>query len=262
MEKIWIYYFRLIAFSAFVNVSLNGDVCAQAASSEMAKPEIKSVTVDVEMSIKDGNTADARQLSQKMAFEKAVEQLLPGNLDPKIRAEKIRSAGSYIKTFRVLEEKQEGQVLKLKYQCDLMPILTAQPTTAPTVDASSTISSTQNGLTQFEVSWKASEFRLNSLELMQYIADSMKTRVDSFKLGRGSLLLVLETKTSPGEARMMLSQYLGPKVNVKVAEGLPTSESAVAPVLPPGPPSPPQPLRPPPSELPPRMQNSDGLQKN
>lgn len=275
MEKIWI---RRFGFSV---VSAALIFCVALRAEE--KPEIKLVTVDIEMPIKGGDSADARKASQKLAFEKAIEQLLPENVDPKVRADRIKSASAYIKSFRVLDEKQEGEVLKLKYQCDVLPLDLPKPEdklapkaeakvealapgesssasnlnpnlASPSTPAAPSTSSESSEITTFEVTWKPSEFRLNSLDLMQYIPEAMKATVDSFKLGRGSLLLGLKLKTNPGEARTMLSHYLGPKVEVKLMDGhLPTTETNQDPHLPSGPPAPPQPLVAP---------NADSIQKN
>jgi hypothetical protein len=177
---------------------------------------VQSTVVDVEVPIKEGNLADAKQAAQKLAFEKAVDQFLPTTMDAKIRAEKIKIATSFIKGFRVVDERQEGGVLKAKVRCDLMGL--SEIATASNSSGNSAGASAGQTLQRYEITWRTAATQLNSSEFLDYLKTNQKLNVDSFKMGRGAFWVNILTDRPATDLRTQMNQFLGGLYSIRILE--------------------------------------------
>lgn len=208
MEKAWIhrigFCFVVLSITAVASNKIRADDTA-----------LQSTVVDVEVQIQGGNVADAKQMAQKLAFEKAVDQFLPSTMDQKLRSEKIKIASSYVKSFRVVDERQEGGVLKSKIRCDLIGLN----------DSNTAASPQGQSLLRFEITWRTAATQLNSSEFLDFLKANQKLNVDSFKMGRGIFWVSLLTDRAAGDLRTQLSQFLGGLYSVRLIENEPSVQA-------------------------------------
>lgn len=171
--------------------------------------ELQSVVVDVQVSIKNKNLAEARQQAQKSAFEKAVDQILPTTIDGVDRGIKLKQAAQYVKSFQVLEQKEEGPLLKVKYRCDVNVTAAVGQTPSPTELA-------QSEEQEFEIVWMPDQTQLNVSEVLKFVKEKMGLKVISFRVRRGSIRLSLPVQESAEKIQEQLTGFVGSKGLVKV----------------------------------------------
>ncbi|MDB5038145.1 MAG: hypothetical protein JWQ35_1673 [Bacteriovoracaceae bacterium] len=198
MEKIWFHHFRLRTFTALAVAVL----CVTLLRGEEA--DVKSVIVDVETTIEDGNLAAAKQTAQKLAFEKALEQVLPSTMDSALRAQKIKKAAQSIKSFQVVEEKIDGALLRQKYKCDV--IYSAEVAQSKPAEA----------LTTFEIAWLPDEVQFNAVDLLKFVSEVLGSPASSVRIGRGNVSLSIPLKKSLEETQTQLANFVGRRGLVKV----------------------------------------------
>jgi hypothetical protein len=241
MEKTWIRDFGLFAFVAlvlFVNAPLG---FGQAAS------DVKTAIVEVVVPIVDGNLADAHKAAEKLAFEKAVDLVLPTSMDAKTRADTIKNAYQHIKGFAPQLDHPEGNMLRMKYQCNVeMPaVIAAAPAPMPALPPnasgqmaqaqagggpmtpqgvippqplpqvqpqgpipSAVQTKTNAGENYFEVTWKPSETQVNPVEIRTFLQTSLNANVENMKINRGSLVFSLSSKVPAEQAREEIASHL------------------------------------------------------
>jgi hypothetical protein len=203
MEKIRFHHFRL-----FTSAAISALLLITAVAEESA---VQSVMVDIESPIEGENIAKARENSRNLAFEKAVDQALPATTDQTRRAELVKKASSFVKGFRIVEEKVEGNTLKLKYKVEIEvpsenPVVPRQEGQAIEPDQKAT----------FEVAWLPDEVQFNAVDLLKYVSDVMATPASSVRIGRGNIVLTLQLKKSLQETQTQLASFVGRRGLVKV----------------------------------------------
>lgn len=176
MEKKWICSFGLFS-AGLLGLFVCGSLQAQAPS---ASGRVNAVEISFEVPIENGNLNAARDKAQGLAFEKAMELSLPAELSAEIRQQRIKAAPRFVKSFRVLEEKNVGESLHFRYQVEFQPAayegISVQlgPPPSASKDWHVEIVSTQ---------------AFNAGQLIDQLEKDAGIKVTSFKLTRSALIL-------------------------------------------------------------------------
>jgi hypothetical protein len=106
-----------------------------------------------------------------------------------------------------VDEKVEGNILKVQYRCEVSVMVEAEP--APTTSAELTKAT-------FEVAWLPSEVQFNTVDLLKFVNDVMQTPTSSVRMGRGNIVLTLSLKKSLEETQTQLATFVGRRGMVKI----------------------------------------------
>ncbi len=231
MEKIWLRHLGLSTFGslAFLFVS--------SAAPIHAADEIKTVIVDVEIPVKEGDLAGTKSEAEKQAFQSALDQSLSTTISPKERSLRLKNASNWIKTYRLEQEREEAGILKLRYRCEVIipasdsRVATAEPTPAapaptPTMDgalpapqapvapSSNAGSANPDQIFFFELSWRPLEVAMNSLSFLKDLEVQTGIKPKSVRMNRGSIVISVSAQ-SPDIVEAQIRRLLDSKVTLK-----------------------------------------------
>ncbi len=210
MEKTWIRYFGF-CFSCLI---FGGSLFSQ---------ERLSVPVEVIVDIKSGNLAEAKAESEKKSFESAVEQSLPASMDPEKKAEFLKRAASYVKTYKKIGEKQIGTQLTSKYLVEIELPKEAKEEAVPQL---------VNPInTRFEISVDSKGGSLLSSDILKFVQDNWKLKVSNLRMSRSNIRFEVLLNIAVPVAEAQLSQFVGGRGAVRSFEVKPleTDGSGVIP---------------------------------
>lgn len=165
---------------------ISGDLFSQNTETQTEK----TLEVEVEVSIQGGDRASALDSAQNEAFRKAMSLVVPGSADDQSRANWIKSASTYVKSFRLLSEKEEAGKLITKYRVDL---------NLPDFSGQSSESSTQTYEDRFAVEfiWKDPKQAVSVTELQDKIEGEYSVNAGMIRMSRGSVWIELISRRSP-----------------------------------------------------------------
>ncbi len=223
MEKKWIRDRRL--FATYVIIYLLFAFCFVSSTVLGTEaPEFMSVVVEVEAPIVNGDLAGARQHSQKMAFEKALAEVLSATLTESEKAMRLKAADHYIKSFRVLDERTEGKILKLRYRCEVM--VESQQTSSSAISDTPTPMGSQNAeKTKYEIIWASPSTAMSSVEVMKFVESAIGSPPQGLRMMRSGMIMTLPNSEPPESIQAKLSRYLGSKGTVKILPANPLDEA-------------------------------------
>lgn len=228
MEKKWLRDYRLFALG--ILIFSNFGVFAQ--NIELKPSQDVWVGVDVEVPIVDGNVPKAKEQSQKVAFEKALNQVLPQTMDSQERAARLKNAGQAIKSFRVTEEKREENTLRLHYECEVVrtaltdnssaasPVAGSPTTDVAASNAASDISVGVGSLDapqSFEISWNPSQ-AFSSADFYDRLEKGLGLKIQSFRFNRGGVLIKVKPERLSDDLTGQLVQIVAGRGTVKKLE--------------------------------------------
>jgi hypothetical protein len=199
MEKKWICYLGLFALTY-----LGFLVPIQ------AKAKVQPVEVEVEVPIKGRNVAQALEDSQKEAFKQAIEQLLDPEMEEASKAKILNKASTYIKSFRVLNRRERGNKLFIRYRCDVVTSFLEQ-----TQENKANVVSSGYFV---EVRWNPLKESIDAMDLVNFMKKDLRMKVKSFKLSRGSFVVGIPASKTPSQVRSDLSRHLQGKAEVSILE--------------------------------------------
>lgn len=168
-----------------------------------AQEQIREVEVQVEVPVVKGNRAATVNNAQKAAFEAAIKEILGESVDPLVLAERVNNASSYIKSFKMLNKKEEGGQLIATFRCQVLP---------------SVVPSSDSGQEQIyddfeerfaiEFVWKRGKPKVPLADLKRNLEKELKVKLGLIKLQRGSSWVELITKASPDRIyRQVIDRY-------------------------------------------------------
>lgn len=215
METKWIRHLGLVGLVACLTLG-SSQVFAQGGG------KVQSITVDVEVPIESGDAASAIEKATQEALKKAVELSLPGSLSEDEKKKRLSSPSSYVKSFKPLEQFEQGGKLKLKMLAEVM-VDELAPSSLPT---------TSSGAIRTEWVWRPNAKALSILELRRILEKDFQATVGMQRLQYGSLILELISAQDPEVLMRGLAERFGRVAMIrKVTESTP-SPSEFSPLSP------------------------------
>jgi len=179
------------------------------AASVYGASNVSQVEVEVEVPIEEGNRAEALQNAQKKAFKKALDTVLPMDIEAAERKRMLRNASRYIKSFRLLKQKEVGNKLQVIYRCAV--ILETKKKAGP-------LAPTRPSGYLVEIVWNPQRQNISASALLKFMKKELQMNVESFKLSRGSILTTIPVTKTPSQVQRKISRYLENKARVRIHE--------------------------------------------
>jgi len=91
--------------------------------------EVKNVTVSVEVEIENDDVAAALEKARVQAFRQAIQDTLTSRVSEEERINRLKSPSQFIKSFRLLDKKEENKKLIASFACEviLQPVASNEP---------------------------------------------------------------------------------------------------------------------------------------
>lgn len=227
MEEKWIRYRRL--FSPFILVGAiliswtvfsENPSTSEAPATQLLNPRLALVKVDVQ--IQNGDALAAKDQAQLIAFRKALEAALPAEMPADLKEQRIKSALKFVKSFRVVDEVQRGEELKMSFEVEIQdsafdyPHPQAEPVAPPpSVESPGSSASTPSDEAVFEIVPRS---LFNQAELIDQIQTQLKLTISSFKMTRTAIILRLKKSKEPEAILQELKAFIGSKADVNLLQ--------------------------------------------
>ena len=158
-------------------------------SSSLYAENTKTVEVEVNVDIKNGNDASAVQDAQQKAFEQAVQNTLPDNMDAVEKAKRIKDAADFIKSFQMISQREEAGKLYAQFSCEVI---------LPSEKLPSSADQRANFASHFAIEfvWKKSTQPISITQLRSDLVSKYKLKVGLVKMQRGSAWVELTADTA------------------------------------------------------------------
>ena len=133
--------------------------------------EVKNVTVSVEVEIENDDVAAALEKARIQAFRQAIQDTLTSKIGEEERINRLKSPSQFIKSFRLLDKKEENKKLIASFACEVI----LQP-----------VASNESDVYQqrfaFDFIWRPNQIQWPVEKLIKFLQSEYAFKVDLIRL--------------------------------------------------------------------------------